>query len=161
MPLKLRFSVIAALMAFFIAGNLPAAADAPQDDKSAIQWHSYEKGMEKIKQSGKKGFLHFYTDWCSYCKLMDEKTFSDKNVADYMNGNFVAMRVNAEKEKQIAGKYRANRFPFNWFINEQSDPIGSQPGYIPPQQMVHMLKYVGTESYEKMKFSEFVESQEQ
>ena len=33
-----------------------------------LTWHSYEKGMAKIKESKKPGLLIFYADWCSTCK---------------------------------------------------------------------------------------------
>lgn len=135
----------------------PLGAEGDKSDDSRVQWYSYEDGMKQIREDGKKGYLHFYTDWCSYCRLMDEKTFSDKEVADYINSHFIAMRVNAEKEQKVARSYRANRFPLNWFIDDEANPIGSQPGYIPPEQMVYMLKYVQTEGYETMKFSEFME----
>ncbi len=161
MTIRQFFCLLTIFAALLSTGGFSAAADGLGDEKNSVKWYSYESGMEKLRESGKKGFIHFYTDWCSYCRLMDEKTFSDKNVADYMNGNFISMRVNAEKEQKVARSYKANRFPFNWFIDDQTDPIGSQPGYIPPEQMIQMLKYVRTESYETMKFSEFVQTKEQ
>lgn len=152
--------IMALFAGFFALAVIPAGAGQTGDSGSEINWYSYEDGMEKIRESEKKGYLHFYTDWCSYCRLMDEKTFSDADVAGYINANFVAMRVNAEQEQDLAESYRVKQFPLNWFINSNAEPIGSQPGYIPPEQMVHMLKYVQTDDYETMNFGEYMEKQD-
>lgn len=150
------------LAAIFVLSFLSATvlADNRQAMEGSVRWYSYQAGMEQIKDTGKKGYLHFYTDWCGYCKMMDKKTFSDKKVAAFLNANFIPMRINAETEKKIAKKYGVNRFPLNWFLDSQAEPIGSQPGYIPPEDMIYILKYVKSESYKDMKFSEFMEAQD-
>ena len=35
-----------------------------------INWHSYEEGMVLSKIEKKKVFLHFYADWCGFCRKM-------------------------------------------------------------------------------------------
>ncbi len=129
-------------------------------EKNEIQWQPYENGMKMIKDQNKKGFLHFYTDWCTYCKIMNKQTFVDAKVIDYLNDNFVSIRVNAEKQKDVAKKYGVNRFPNTWFIGEDSKSLSSQPGFIPPEMMLNMLKFLNTDSFKNMKFSEFIEEQE-
>ncbi|MFO7997365.1 MAG: thioredoxin family protein [Bacteroidales bacterium] len=123
-----------------------------------IKWNSYETGMNKISEENLKGFLHFYTDWCTYCKKMNQETFSDDSVADYLNQNFVPIRINAEKQREVAKKYGVSRFPNNWFISEDSSDIGSQPGFIPPDALLKMLQYINTDSFEDMSFQEFMET---
>jgi len=128
-------------------------------EKKEIHWQSYENGMKMIKDQNKKGFLHFYTDWCTYCKIMNKQTFADAKVIDYINDNFIPIRVNAEKQKDIAKQYGVTRFPNNWFIGEDSKALSSQPGYIPPDMFLNMLQFLNTDSFKKMKFSEFMENQ--
>lgn len=140
-------------------GLLLAAAPAFAGSTD-IQWYSYESGMEQIKKSDKKGYLHFYTDWCSYCKMMQQETFSDADVVAYLNANFIPIRVNAEEEPKVARQYGANQFPFNWFVDKETEGIVSQPGFIPPETMVHVLRYIGSDDYKKMRFDEYREQQE-
>ncbi|MBS0014360.1 MAG: thioredoxin fold domain-containing protein [Desulfobacterales bacterium] len=154
------FCIIALFAGFFVLAVNSAGAGEAGASGSEINWHSYEAGMEEIRKNGKKGYLHFYTDWCAYCRLMDEKTFSDADVAGYINAKFIAMRVNAEQEPDLAESYRVQQFPVNWFIDSNAEPIGNQPGYIPPEQMIHMLKYVETDGYETMNFREYMEKQD-
>jgi len=128
-------------------------------EKNQINWQSYDAGIQMIKSQNKKGFVHFYTDWCTYCKLMNKQTFTDEKIIDYLNTHFVSIRVNAEKEKEVAKKYGANRFPFNSFISEDASALSSQPGFIPPDMLLDMLKFLDTDSFKKMKFSEFIDAE--
>jgi len=125
---------------------------------SAVQWISYEAGMKKISEQDKKGFIHFYTDWCKYCKMMSQKTFSDEAVASYLNHHFVPIRVNAEEQKTVAEEYGVSRFPNNWFIAEDQSSLGKRPGFIPAEDLLHMLEFVNTERYKEMTFQDYMEN---
>lgn len=126
-------------------------------ESSQIAWVGYEDGIEQIKNEDKKGFLHFYTSWCTYCKVMNEKTFTDENVIRYLNENFVPIYINAEKDKAVARTHGANKFPFNIFLDETGTAIGNRPGYLPPDVLMDMLAYVQTDAYKTITFSAFLE----
>jgi len=123
-----------------------------------INWNSYDSGMKKIADENQKGFLHFYTDWCTYCKKMNQETFTDESVITYLNQNFVPIRVNAQQQRKVAKKYGVSRFPNNWFISEDKSEIGQQPGFIPADALLKMLQYVDTDSFKDMSFQEFMEA---
>ena len=125
-----------------------------------INWQPYEAGIKMIKDQKKKGFLHFYTDWCTYCKIMNVQTFSDAKIIAYLNENFIPIRVNAEREKSVARKYGANRFPDTWFLAEDSSSLSSQPGFIPADKLLAILKFLNTDSFKSMRFSDYIKLQE-
>lgn len=156
MPKNIVYILLTAAVGLGLMLSGPAAFA----DSTDIQWYSYESGIKQIKKSDKKGYLHFYTDWCSYCKMMNQKTFSDEDVVEDLNANFVPIRVNAEEEPKVARQYGANQFPFNSFVDQETEGIASQPGFIPPETMVHILGYIGSDDYKKMQFDEYKEQQE-
>jgi len=155
MKIARKLSLVLSLMIVFTAGMSGTTGYA---DDSSVQWHSYEAGMEKIKSEGKLGFLHFYTDWCTYCVLMNKQTFADKQVADYLNKHFISIRVNAETEKAVAREYGVYQFPSTWFISEDAETIANRPGFIPPDLMITMLKYLHSGDYKKMKFQDYMDA---
>ena len=144
-------AILCVLLSFFTTSAVA--------EKKEIHWQSYESGMQMIKDQNKKGLLHFYTDWCTYCKLMNRQTFVDPKVVDYINENFIPIRVNADKQKKVAKEYGVTRFPNTWFIAEDSSALSNQPGFIQPDMLLNMLKFLNTDSFKKMKFSEFMENQ--
>ena len=128
-----------------------------ENQQETIKWVNYNEGLETAKNQKKKVFLTFYAEWCKYCKVMESNTFTDKSVISYLNEHYVAIRVNSDKDTNTASKYQVRGIPVSWFISENGENIGSQPGYIPPEKMVPLLKYISTDSYKTMQFSEFVQ----
>lgn len=156
---KIIYPALAALLVVLLLGLGAAFSDSlsKADNSGDISWYSYEEGVEQIKNGDKKGYIHFYTDWCGYCKKMENETFSDSDVADNLNQDFVPIKINAEDEPDIARQYGANQFPFNHFTDRENEPIGNQPGFIPPDMMVNLLEYLSTDDYKKMQFDEFMD----
>ena len=123
----------------------------------AIKWQNYNEGVETAKNQKKKVFLTFYADWCRYCKVMDAQTFTNKSVISYLNKHYISIKVNSDKDTKTASRFQVRGIPVSWFISETGENIGSQPGYIPPDQLLPLLMYINTDSYKTMQFSEFVQ----
>lgn len=135
-------------------------ADKKSDEikKDTITWYDYEEAVSRGKNENKKIFLNFYADWCHYCKVMESKTFRDRNVVGYINENFIPVRINTDKNQQLAIKYNVRGLPATWFLTKDGENIGSQPGFIPPDLMLPLLKYISSDSYKSMNFKKFQDS---
>ncbi|MFW6333943.1 MAG: thioredoxin family protein [Desulfosalsimonas sp.] len=144
----------AMLLTAWYAGISP---DSLAENKDGIKWYSYDDGIKELKKSSRKGFLHFYTDWCGYCRKMEDETFSDSEVISTVNSEFIPIKIDAEDQPGIAKEFDARQFPSNFFVDRENDPIGSQPGFIPPDMMVNLLDYVATDDYKTMEFEEFMD----
>ena len=90
----------------------------------------------------KKIFLHFYADWCAFCRKMAKDTFQDSTVIAYLNENFIPVMVNTDKDPKTAAAYGALGLPYTVFLAESGEPIVSVPGYIPPDTLMSMLKEI-------------------
>ncbi|MDR1847831.1 MAG: DUF255 domain-containing protein [Bacteroidales bacterium] len=69
-----------------------------------VQWTDIENAQEQIKQKANKNkliFIDCYTDWCGWCKVMDNKTFSDTLIAKLMNYYFISVKFNAEQKSDV------------------------------------------------------------
>ena len=124
-----------------------------------VRWYDYEEGRSLMESEGKKGFLNFYADWCKYCKVMDTETFGNAAVVAYLNRNFIAMKVNSDKETRRAADYGVRGLPSTWFLTAEGNRISNRPGMIPPKDMLNILKFIHTDSYEKMSFDDFLSRQ--
>ena len=123
-----------------------------------IQWYPYKEGMALGKSEGKKVFLHFYADWCGYCVKMEKTTLRDPFVVNYLNTHFIPIRVNADREKKVVSDYSVRGLPATWFISETGETISNQPGYVPPDMLGNMLKYIQTDSYKTITFNDFIKA---
>ncbi len=107
-----------------------------------INWHSYEEGLVLSKVGKKKVFLHFYADWCVFCKKMAKETFQNPAVVSYLNNHFIPVRVDTDRNPATAMKYGVTGLPSTWFLTEMGEAIGPVPGFIPPDTLLAMLKEV-------------------
>ncbi|RPH48578.1 MAG: thioredoxin family protein [Desulfobacteraceae bacterium] len=124
-----------------------------------IKWHSYIEGMESGKKNKKKVFLYFYSNSCGYCEDMEKVTFKDVSVIEYLDKNFISVKVNADREKNAVSSYNIRGLPSNWFIGEKGESISNLPGYVPPGMLHVILKYIHTDSYKSMSFKSYINNQ--
>ncbi|MBI3135433.1 MAG: DUF255 domain-containing protein [Bacteroidetes bacterium] len=83
--------------------HLTAAALA-DNTVAAIEWLDLETAADRNKEDKKLFFIDVYTDWCGWCKKMDQSTFQDSGVVAYMSEHFYAVKMNAESKDPIAYK---------------------------------------------------------
>ena len=113
---------------------------------SQIQWLSFESGMALGRFEKKNVFVNFYADWCGFCKEMERTTFKDPSVIDYLNENFIAVKVNTDREQQTAAMFRVQGLPDSWFFSKQGNVIGHRPGFIPAETLLTILKSIVNDS---------------
>jgi thioredoxin-related protein len=148
--------VFVALLIPLMTGGADIAVSAQAAADDGIQWLSYAEGRQRGEAENKKVFLVFNADWCRYCLKMEKETFQDPSVVAYVNRTFVPISVNSDKEQGIANKFNVRGLPSTWFISENGDRIESRPGFIPAEEMLQILKFIGSDSYRSMSFQTFV-----
>jgi thioredoxin-related protein len=107
-----------------------------------IQWHSYDDGMARGKFEKKTVFLHFTAEWCYYCGVMEKETFKDPAIISSLNQNFIAIKVDYDREANTSSLYGVRGLPDTVFVAENGSIIGRRPGYIPPNVMKVILKTI-------------------
>jgi len=126
------------LVAFMLAAAISPGALA----SGKITWYDFDDGITKGREEGKKIYINFYSELCQYCEAMERETFSDPSVVSYLKENFIAIRVNSDREQKLASDFRVRGLPDNWFMRETGEIIGHRPGYIPPDTFFKILQSV-------------------
>jgi thioredoxin-related protein len=123
-----------------------------------VKWFTYAEGMAHQERTGKKALITFTAEWCGYCTKLDRETFGDRRVAAFLNESFVPIRVDFDRENQVATDYNVRQVPVTWFVDEKGERISNLPGFIPPDRFLDILRYVHSDSYEDVPFSEYLKS---
>src|SRR4030042_4354310 len=120
------------ILGFFLLFLISLAACRSETGPSSesIKWHSYDEGVQLGEKEGKKVFLTFYADWCTFCAKMDKETFRSPEVVNFLNKRFISIKVNKDKEEAIARKHFVTGLPMTWFMEPNGEKISSLPGYI-------------------------------
>lgn len=145
-----------------------------------IKWVSFEEALALQKKTPKKIMMDVYTSWCGPCKMLDKNTFHHKDVVDYVNKNYYAVKFDAEGNSTVDfdGKsfsnpgYKselANRrnsvhdltrylgvsaYPTIVFFDESGKLLSPIRGYQKPQQIELYLKLFKEDKHINMKTQE-------
>jgi YHS domain-containing protein/thioredoxin-related protein len=102
---------------------------ASQNSAMAVEAVSWRTNVDAAKveasQSGKFVLLHFYTSTCGPCKMLDENVFSQAQIGDEIERNYVPVKVNAELAPALAGSYNIERVPTEIVLDNQGNVIAS------------------------------------
>lgn len=72
-----------------------------QTESDKINWLTWEEAHAKQQEEPRKIFIDIYTDWCGWCKKMDQSTFKDPAVVKTLNTMYYPVKFDAERTDTI------------------------------------------------------------
>jgi thioredoxin-like negative regulator of GroEL len=99
--------------------------------------------LAKAKAERKVVFVDFTTEWCGWCKKLEQDTFSRPEVAAAMAG-FLAVHIDAEKGEgpTLAARYGAHGFPTMVVVDDAGEEVDRIVGYLPPDKFVPEIRRI-------------------
>lgn len=165
---KLLFSLLIAA-----AGLVVSAQD------TAVKWYTIEEASALAKTNPRPIFVDAYTDWCGWCKKLDQDTFSNPVIAEILNTKYYAVKFDAEGKEPVTfqGRKFVNDgslgkthqlayallqgklgYPTVVFLTANSELITPVSGYKTPAQIEPMLNYFAGTSWQKQGYDEFLKT---
>ncbi len=112
------------------------------DRQENIRWVDFKLGLAQSKQTGKAMVIYFYSQTCPSCTEMEKTTWKDTRVIDALNTRYTPVKVDVNKEKQVAAMYKVYYLPTTWFIKPDGKPFGNRSGYIPADLLLKIFSYL-------------------
>jgi len=66
-----------------------------------VEWIEFEQLEDSLNTKQKKIFIFFYTDWCSYCKKMENAAFKNQKVISLLKRDYYPVKFNSEYKGEI------------------------------------------------------------
>ena len=156
-------TVLAAFICAFIAMNASLAAQnllsgsAPSVGK---EWLSITDGLKAAAEQKKPLIVDFYTDWCGWCKVMDQKTYGDNRVKAITAKSFILAKYNPEKDaefefrgkkvkpQEFAKMMNVKGYPTTALFSNEGKYLESLSGYVEPNKFLDILNYLVNKKYD-------------
>jgi thioredoxin-related protein len=139
--------------------------------QAKMNWMTWDEVAQKNKTEPKKILIDLYTDWCTFCKKMDEGTMCQDNIIRYINENYYPIKFNAETREIIefnsktykyvkSGRTGYNElaleltqgklsYPAIIILDEDFKIIQAIHGYMPPQKLEMVITYFSEDHHKK------------
>ena len=95
----------------------------------AFQDLTFEAAATKAAAEQKIVFIDFFTTWCAPCKMLDTTTWQDAKIVDLLQAKAVALKLDAEKEKDLAARYKIQAYPTLLLLKPDGMEIDRIVGY--------------------------------
>jgi thiol-disulfide isomerase/thioredoxin len=120
---------------------LPAFADISFEGDLAI-------AKERASREGKLIFLDFWASYCTPCRMMEEYTFTHPSVSDYVNDNYIPVKVDIQSFDgfDLKNQFDVRLLPTIIVLNSKGVMVGKHEESMAAGKFVETLK-----SYDKPK----------
>ena len=154
-----------------------AFTDTIKNNTGKVQWVSFEDAQKMIKTSPKPLLIDIYADFSVTSKVMELTTFTDENIADYINKNFYAVNFNPTTKDTImfGGVEYYNKgighpfhdlallltnrqigIPATVYLNENLQLLSNVPGYRSAVELDPLLVFFGEGKYKIQQWDVFI-----
>lgn len=112
------------------------AAVAAQDEHAGWMEQDLEGALAKAKAEKKLVLVDIYADWCAQCKELDEKTWPDAALKQWVAQNAVPIRIDTDaKRKDLAAKLQIRSYPTVLLLDADGKELRRILGFQKPETM--------------------------
>ncbi|MCY2975406.1 MAG: thioredoxin family protein [Planctomycetota bacterium] len=115
--LAIRFLLVAVLVYVSSSTKIVGAPSIPWDDDLGA-------AFQQSAISGKPIMLHFYSNNCPPCKMLDTRAFKDEKVVAALSEQTIPLKINVDNQRSVADRYEVTRWPTDVYLHPNGDEIG-------------------------------------
>ena len=132
--LTLRRLFSTSLLAFFAVSTFAEPVHFINDNVSVA--------LDRAAREGKLIMLDFWADYCSPCKLMEQYTFTDANVVEQINNNYIPVRINIQSFDgyDLKQQYNIKILPTIIILDSKGRQVARYEESMPPSRLVTILE---------------------
>lgn len=103
---------------------------APAVAESGVRWRTdLESAQREAAATNRLVLVHLWAPWCAPCKAMDRDVFVKPEVASAIERDFVPVKLNADKCKDLSQKWKVEALPSDLVLTPSGELIAREKGY--------------------------------
>ncbi len=152
----MRFLLLAILLASPLraeqANRLQGSASPylQQHATNPVDWYPWgDEALARARAENKPIFVSVGYASCYWCHVMREESFEDQRIADLINQNFIAIKIDRERRPDLDEQFMlatqvltgSGGWPNNLFLTPLGDPFFAGT-YFPPDDFARVLEQI-------------------
>lgn len=138
---------------------------------------TFDEALKTAKKENKKVIVDVYTDWCGWCKKMDKDAYSNSDIKEIIEDDFILVKLNAEgsgtnnfkgksyTDAELASYFQVTGYPTTVFLDSKGKIIefnygkykmNNLPGYYPAKDFKKVLEYIRDDAYKDTDLSTII-----
>jgi thiol:disulfide interchange protein DsbD len=113
--------------------------EAAAQVKDLVWQSSLDKALAEAKKDRKLVVIDFYAEWCGWCRVMDEETYTDAKVREKLAG-FALAKIDTDQDEATAGRYGVSGLPTTLVVDESGQEVARRIGYVAADEFLKFLK---------------------
>lgn len=115
-------------------------------NKESVNWFpgTFEEALVHSYNENKIIMIDFYTDWWYACNLLDVNTFNTNNVSDFLNKNFINLKIDAETKigQKLFSEFSGTAYPLILFLDKDKKELDRFYGFYEPEDFLNKIKLI-------------------
>lgn len=167
-PIATRLTLLS--LASLMIVSISAGQDRAVADGSLVEWPTFEEALAAASKSGRIVLIDVFSPTCPWCRKMQHELYTDKKLQQYLYDTFelgrIDITINTDtvsfkeyklSSAELGAGLGATGTPTTIFLESTGDYITRLPGFHALDEFFDVLKFVGSKSFRKMSFEEFLE----
>lgn len=102
---------------------------------------TFAEAVAQAKRENKKVFVDCYTLWCGPCRYMSTNVFTTDSVGDYMNPQFVSIKIDMEHGEgpELQKTFKVQGYPTFLLFDADAKELGRFMGMSPVSQFIEQV----------------------
>lgn len=119
----MKTKLIICMTTFFML--LGTKVSAQNEGIRFLENKTFSEALQLAKENDKLLFVDCYTSWCGPCRMMSNKVFTQKQIGDYFNAEFINIKVDMEKGEgpELHKRFNVRAYPTFLFIDGNGNEV--------------------------------------
>ena len=135
--------------------------------QNSVDWKVLAEAQNASFDNNKVVFVFVEAEWCGFCKRMKRDVFPKSKISDLLRDEYFSVLIDLESkneitfngetmtEREFARNMEVMQTPTMIFLDSEGKELGRQPGYLDEEDFYKLLRYVISDEFGVVSFSEY------
>lgn len=116
-----------------------ACSRAKPSQGKEIVWGDFKNGATFARKNNLPMMIHFTATWSPGCKRLEKEVYGAPDVIR-LSQDFVCVKVDGDKEKELVERYGITGYPTIVFTNSKAETVHRIGEFVPPDVFLAQMK---------------------